>query len=95
MKTKAIKIIDIVFELIKIREKANSIIINPVSKFNFSSIFFRLYLSIMVPQYSPQKRPKKVTIPNNNENVGFKSSLSVKYQGIAIILIPEDIPEII
>jgi hypothetical protein len=67
---------------------------NPDSKLIHSNIFFRLYLSIKVPEYSPQKRPINVIIPNIKEKEEFKSRESVKYQGILIIVIPEAIPDI-
>ena len=70
------------------------IISSPAKKLISSSIFFRLYLSIKTPEYSPQKRPKNVTNPNIKEKEEFKSRESVKYQGILIIVIPEAIPDI-
>ena len=71
------------------------IINNPEIKFIHSNIFFRLYLSIKVPEYSPQKSPINVTTPNMNEKKELKFKLSVKYQGILIIVIPDEIPETI
>ena len=53
---------------------------------------FLLNLSIITPEYSPQKSPINVTIPNINENAEFKSKLFVKYHGILIIAIPEAMP---
>jgi len=68
------------------------IINNPERKFISSNIFFRLYLSIKTPEYSPQKRPNNVTMPNMNEKEEFKFKESVKYQGILIMVIPDEIP---
>ena len=69
------------------------IISNPEIRFIHSNIFFRLYLSIKTPEYSPQKSPINVTTPNMNEKEEFKFKLSVKYQGILIMVIPDEIPE--
>ena len=68
---------------------------SPEKKLINSKIFLRLYLSIKVPEYNPQKSPRNVTIPNINEKEEFKFSESVKYQGMLIIVIPEEIPDTI
>ena len=75
--------------------KPISIINNPVKKLIDSNSFFLLYLSIKTPEYSPQKSPHNVTIPNIKEKEEFKFSESVKYHGILIIVMPEEMPETI
>ena len=75
--------------------KAIEPINNPQIKLVIIKIFFLEYLSIKEPAYIPQKSVIKViTMYEYAKNSGW-SIISIKYHGMAIILIPWANPEMI
>ena len=69
--------------------------ISPQTKLMRIKSVFREYLSIKVPAYNPQNKVAKVMMMYAVANTSGRSTISTKYQGIAIMLMPWAKPEII
>jgi hypothetical protein len=81
--------------LVKNPATATKPIIIPQTKFVIIKSVFREYLSIKVPAYNPQKKVAKVMMMYAVANTSGRPTISTKYQGIAIMLMPWAKPEII
>ena len=81
--------------VVKNPEAAIPPIINPQTILIKIKIFFREYLSIIVPAYKPQNNVIKVMKIYAVTKTSGRLTTSTKYHGIAIMLIPCAKPDII
>ena len=69
--------------------------ISPLIKLMYKRISLLLNLSIITPAYKPQNKPRNVKMAYKKVNVELAFIVSVKYQGIAIIISPWANPEVV